>query len=82
MNAMELIEVHLKESAAVKQQLARTGAPAIAEAGRRIAERVAKGGKIEGLDKCVPPDPEPKPKAPKPPKKPKAKKPSTRTHSK
>jgi D-sedoheptulose 7-phosphate isomerase len=46
MNAIELIEVHLKESAAVKQQLARTSAPAIAEAGRRIAERVARGGKI------------------------------------
>jgi D-sedoheptulose 7-phosphate isomerase len=46
MNAIEVIEIHLKESAAVKQQLARTAAPAIAEAGRRIAERVAKGGKI------------------------------------
>lgn len=46
MNAIELIEVHLMESAAVKQKLAHTAAPAIAEAGRRIAERVAKGGKI------------------------------------
>jgi len=46
MNAIEVVEIHLKESAAVKQQLARTAAPAIAEAGRRIAERVAKGGKI------------------------------------
>lgn len=46
MNAIEMIEGHLRESAAVKQQLARVAAPAIAEAGQRIAERVAGGGKI------------------------------------
>ena len=46
MNAIEMIEGHLQESAAVKQRLARVAAPAIAEAGQRIAERVAGGGKI------------------------------------
>jgi D-sedoheptulose 7-phosphate isomerase len=46
MNAIEVIKSHLRESAMVKQQLARAVAPAIAEAGQRIAERVARGGKI------------------------------------
>jgi D-sedoheptulose 7-phosphate isomerase len=46
MNTIELIKGHLRESAAVKQKLARVAAPAIAEAGKRIAERVAGGGKI------------------------------------
>jgi len=46
MNAIELIEAHLRESAAVKQRLAVSASAAIAEAARRIAERVAAGGKI------------------------------------
>jgi D-sedoheptulose 7-phosphate isomerase len=46
MNAIELIEAHLRESAAVKHRLAESGSAAIAEAARRIAERVAGGGKI------------------------------------
>jgi hypothetical protein len=40
MNAIEVIKSHLRESAMVKQQLARAVALAIAEAGQRIAERV------------------------------------------
>jgi D-sedoheptulose 7-phosphate isomerase len=46
MNALDLIEGHLRESAAVKRELARVASRAIAEAGKRIAERVAGGGKI------------------------------------
>jgi phosphoheptose isomerase len=43
---IELVKRHLTESAAVKQRLAETTSPLIVAAAGRLAEAVAKGGKI------------------------------------
>jgi D-sedoheptulose 7-phosphate isomerase len=43
---LELVRRHLDESAVVKRQLAETGAAAIVEAARRLANAVKGGGKI------------------------------------
>jgi len=46
MDEIQLIQARLLESAAVKTRLANAGAPAIAEAARRVSESIASGGKL------------------------------------